>query len=62
MEYLNAIETVDNDKIVLRIDNSESQKELEFKLKELERKLDVALARIEYLENPQNLNAKEIFF
>ena len=59
---IKAIETVDKDKILLRVDTSESQKDLETKLKELERKLNVALARIEYLENPQNLNAKEIFF
>ena len=58
-EKIKAIETVDKDKIIVTVDNSESEQKLESKLKELQRKLDAALARIEYLENAENRNAKE---
>ena len=55
------IESVDKDNIVIRVDGSQKQAELENTLKQLEEKLQKAHARIEKLEISQDLNPKRTF-
>ena len=54
-----AIESVDKDNIVIRVDGSQKQAELENKLKEMEKKLQEAHTRIEKLENSRDPNPKK---